>query len=103
MKFTQKEWDDRYAGKKTFSDNTTPKKSVPRTQAEELEQVLVALGEKVGPENPDLEKLCTILDRGWRQTLLPDTFTGWLLLQRSGLAPTELSTKHCESSGTTAS
>jgi hypothetical protein len=99
VKYSQKEWDDWHAGKRTCSDDAATKKLVPRTQAEELEQILIALGEKVGSENPDLEKLQSILDRGWRQTLLPDTFTGWLLLQRSGLAPTERATVLATSGG----
>ena len=45
VKWSQKDWDDWRAGKRTFSDDAATKKIVPRTQAEELEQILIALGE----------------------------------------------------------
>ena len=58
---------------------------------EDLENTLRALGDITGA-CPELEKLCNLLDGNWRTQLLPETFTGWLLLQRSGLSPPERAT-----------
>ena len=41
-------------------------------------------------EDPDLELLVQLLERH-RETLFPETFTGWLMLQRCGLDASERS------------
>lgn len=79
-KYSDKEWEDWRAKEKSSK--------APKSQKEKLELVLENLGRKVGICT-ELEELCALLDYNWRQDLLPATFTGWLLLQRSGLAPTE--------------
>ena len=52
---------------------------------------MVKVAEKMGLTE-DVSSLCQLIDDHFRTDLLPQTFTGWLLLQRSGLSPTEQAT-----------
>jgi hypothetical protein len=81
-KWTKSEWSAWREGKSS--------KKTPATNRDKLEALMVKVAEKMGLTE-DVPSLCQLIDDHLTD-LLPQTFTGWLLLQRSGLSPTERAT-----------
>jgi hypothetical protein len=62
---------------------------VIRPDENELIKSLIAIGEGVGARNPVFLKLRDQIHVGWRQGIMPEVLTGWVLLNKAGLSGQE--------------
>ena len=84
-------------GASDWEDKTTTKKPFTRKWYETFQEkairalTRVVVDNELDPEDGDVKILITAVEK-IRDTIFPDMFTGWLLLQRSGLDATERAT-----------
>ena len=74
-----------------YAQNPKPVKPAKKLK-ERLHDALAEIGNTVGANNPYFLELLTVLDVGFKENVLPDLLTGWLLLTRSGLNGQERAT-----------